>query len=171
MKLRTVGLLLLALLGTGLFGMAFVFSGCGVFAVASIAVVPVGEVAAAPLMMADHKRRVRKERKAGPLPEAEWNAEGIWSRVGDSPPTYLPTGYGRNLPRTSDVGEWIVDARDGKRFFIPRHGTNGIRASVLATEAGKATAWRLKESFEPSISNPGKELKALTVEDLIMGGY
>ena len=56
--------MLLALLGTGLFGMAFDFSGCGVFAVASIAVVPVGEVAAAPLMMADHKRRVRKERKA-----------------------------------------------------------------------------------------------------------
>jgi hypothetical protein len=83
------------------------------------------------------------EHKRGPKPESEWNNLGIWHRVGDTPPTYVPTGYGANQPRTDKDGMWFVDKRDGKRLFVPNHAVGHMDRGVLLGEAKKVTDWEI----------------------------
>jgi hypothetical protein len=83
--------------------------------------------------------RLMAERKAGP-PESVWNSLGIWQRIGDSPPTYIPKGYSRSLPRTEAEGVWFEDQRDGKRIFVPNNPVGGYNAEVLRHEAAKITS-------------------------------
>ena len=86
------------------------------------------------------------ERMAGVPGESEWNRAGVWYRVEDTPPTYLPVGYSSGRPRTEAEGEWLVDERDGKRLFVPHGGTDRIRQPILRAEAAKVTNWE-EEAF------------------------
>ena len=71
-----------------------------------------------------------------PDPESVWNGERTWRRVGETPPTYVPTLYRKS---SMENGEWFVDKRDGKRLFVPTGGVEGIPESVLRAEAWMAT--------------------------------
>ncbi len=88
------------------------------------------------------------EQMGGVPEESEWNDEGIWYRVNDDPPTYLPVGYSRNLPRTEKEGVWLVDEREspGKKLFVPSDGVDGYSAGVLMGEAKRATQWKTVET-------------------------
>ena len=70
-------------------------------------------------------------------PENRWNVCGVWKRVEDNPPTYLPTDCPTSVPRDSSRGQWVTDKRDGKRFFIPAGGTEEFKESVLLCDARK----------------------------------
>jgi hypothetical protein len=85
------------------------------------------------------------DRRKGPLPESQWNRPGLWQRVADTPPTYIPVGYPRSAPRTEKEGTWVVDKRDSKRLFVPNTEVNGIGAGVLMGEAIKVTNWPVRE--------------------------
>ena len=89
------------------------------------------------------------ERMRGPKPESEWNSTGIWYRVEGDPPTYLPVGFSRNLPRTGNEGEGVIDERRSaeKRLFVPYFGANDHSFGVLKGEAKKACQW---SPIEPS---------------------
>jgi hypothetical protein len=82
--------------------------------------------------------------------EAEWNQLHIWQRVGDTPPTYVPKGYGVKQPRTPQEGTLIVDRRDGKRFFVPKGGVPGYSAGVLVGEAKKVTGYKHPSPRSPA---------------------
>jgi hypothetical protein len=75
-------------------------------------------------------------------PEAAWNEAGIWQRVSDKPPTYVPTGYAATRPRGEHDGLWITDRRDGKRFFVPHEPVRGTSPGVLLGEACKITDYQ-----------------------------
>ena len=81
--------------------------------------------------------------------EAEWNRLQIWQRVDDHPPTYVPKGYGATQPRTAREGTWVADKRDGRRFFIPKHGVPGWEAGVLLGEARKLTGYKPQNTKTP----------------------
>jgi hypothetical protein len=90
------------------------------------------------------KKEMARLRQADPLPESEWNRLGDWKKVGNDPPTYIPRGYTADSPRTEKNGDWFVDARDGKRLFVPKQSTPGkysaiISPGVLRGEAAKIT--------------------------------
>ena len=70
-----------------------------------------------------------------PAPESQWNSERTWRKVGENPPTYAPHNF---TGRLGQGGEWMTDDRDGKRFFVPAGGVDGIPESVLRAEAWKA---------------------------------
>lgn len=70
-----------------------------------------------------------------PAPESEWNRERTWKRISDGPPSYVPYNY-EGTP--GEDGEWVTDARDGKRFFIPAEEFDGLSPAVLRAEASKA---------------------------------
>lgn len=72
-------------------------------------------------------------------PEAEWNAVGLWQRVAEQPPTYIPRGYPATAPRDDRSGQWFSDKRDGKQVFAPHSGANGYSGAVLRAEARKVT--------------------------------
>ena len=82
------------------------------------------------------------KRSHGPPPESEWNAMGIWQRVGDNPTTYIPNGYPVSAPRSSETGIWMEDKRDGKRLFVPNEKVGEFGAGVLMGEARKVTRWQ-----------------------------
>ena len=126
------------LAGMGCLVLALVFSNCGV------AVLPV----TVPFTVVSRKVEEGIERRKGPIPESEWNQFGIWYRVSDHPLTYLPKGYGRNLPRTEQAGTWVIDERDGKRLFVPKGGVDGAPSRVLLAEAKKATNWEVRQSLK-----------------------
>ena len=71
--------------------------------------------------------------------ERVWNDAGVWVRVADSPKTYLPAGYDPQAPRTDAAGDWVIDEKDGKRFFIPKRGANGYSRDILFAEAWSIT--------------------------------
>jgi len=77
----------------------------------------------------------------GKKPEDDWNSLRIWHQVANQPPTYVPTGYGADRPRTEHDGTWFTDQRDGKRLFVPKQGVRGWEPGVLAGEAKKATGY------------------------------
>jgi hypothetical protein len=129
---RSVTLGFLGLLGFGCGGLAIVFCGCG------IPMVTVGM----PIAVVAKKVEEGIEHHKGPIPESEWNKLGLWYRISDQPPTYLPKGFGRNQARNDQTGTWFLDARDGKRFFVPHAGANGLSSAIWAAEARKATEWR-----------------------------
>jgi hypothetical protein len=79
-------------------------------------------------------------------PEAAWNEAGLWQRVADKPPTYVPTGYGVNRPRGERDGVWITDRRDGKKFFVPGEPVRGTSPGVLLGEACKITDFQVPRS-------------------------
>lgn len=83
----------------------------------------------------------REERKQGIPPESKWNFNQIWQRVESQPPTYIPKGYPRDLPRTESQGQWFVDQRDGKRLFVPVTRVGIYEPSILRAEATKITNW------------------------------
>jgi hypothetical protein len=87
--------------------------------------------------------RVMSERRAGPVPESEWNRLEIWQKISDSPPTYIPKDYSRSLPRTESEGVWFVDKRDGKRLFAPNQTVGSYKPGVLRGEAAKITKWKI----------------------------
>ena len=70
-----------------------------------------------------------------------WNSLHVWHQVATQPPTYLPTGYGADQPRTEDAGTWFTDSRDGKRLFVPKQAVRGLQPGVLTVEAKKATGF------------------------------
>jgi len=49
----------------------------------------------------------------------------------------IPAGYPPGAPRTAAHGQWIDDARDGKRFFVPHGGAGGYSQDLLRNEAIK----------------------------------
>lgn len=77
----------------------------------------------------------------GKKPYADWNSFHLWHQVATQPPTYVPTGYGADRPRTDRDGTWFTDHRDGKRLFVPRQAVRGYEPGVLAGEAKKATGY------------------------------
>ena len=84
------------------------------------------------------------ERRAGVPLESEWNAVGLWQRVGNDPATYIPKGYPAASPRGSNDGAWFDDKRDGKRLFVPNAGVEGVPCNALQGEARKVTNWRIR---------------------------
>lgn len=70
-----------------------------------------------------------------PSPESEWNRERTWKKIGETPPSYVPYLY-EGTPGAD--GEWLIDERDGKRFFIPKEELDGLSPTVLRAEAYKA---------------------------------
>lgn len=90
------------------------------------------------VVLSDYLSSVR-DRHKGPAPESEWNAPGIWRRVADTPPTYIPKGYPLTAPRDDAHGVWLVDARDGKRVFAPKIKVGSTEPGVLLGEARKVT--------------------------------
>lgn len=84
----------------------------------------------------------RAERKAGPQPESEWNKNRLWRRIANAPATYIPRAYPESASRGNGAGKWIVDARDGKRLFVPRSAVGGLSPGVLEGEALNATNWQ-----------------------------
>ncbi|HWB04182.1 MAG TPA: hypothetical protein VG796_14235 [Verrucomicrobiales bacterium] len=65
-----------------------------------------------------------------------WNSSGFWRRVSDNPPSWVPRGLPLRMP-SSKSGEWIVDGRDGWRFFVPAKGVGGLSAEAIRAEALK----------------------------------
>ncbi|MGI9244405.1 MAG: hypothetical protein ACR2RV_26635 [Verrucomicrobiales bacterium] len=96
--------------------------------------------------------RASKERRAGPLPESEWNRHGLWQRVAEDPAIYIVAGYGVDSPRTADAGNWFEDERDGKRVFVPLESVGEYPPSVLRGEATKVTNWQT--SYKKAWSDP-----------------
>jgi hypothetical protein len=92
------------------------------------------------------------ERSRGPLPESRWNELGIWRRVADQPPTYIPKGYSISAPRTEKDGQWFDDKRDGKRLFVPNTEVNVYASGVLQGEARKITNWQTQVH---AVTEPG----------------
>ena len=89
--------------------------------------------------------RAKNERKRGPLPESTWNKDGGWKKIGSQPPTFIPSGYSRNSPRTDEEGQWFVDVRkeaDGKRLFVPNYTEGPGSSTILAVEANEIVNWR-----------------------------
>lgn len=80
---------------------------------------------------------------------ADWNQLKIWRQVGVNPPTYVPTGYGADQPRTERDGTWFTDQRDGKRLFVPNQATRGMEHGVLLGEAKKVTGHDNKPRLSP----------------------
>jgi hypothetical protein len=70
---------------------------------------------------------------------SDWNKLGWWHRVATDPPTYVPTGYAANRPRTAQDGRWFIDRRDGKRVFVPNTEVGGRSPQLLEGEARKVT--------------------------------
>jgi hypothetical protein len=79
------------------------------------------------------------KRRSPPLPESEWNALGVWQRVADEPPTYIPKGYPITAPRGVEQGTWLVDQRDGKQLFVPRTKVRELEPGLMLGEARKIT--------------------------------
>lgn len=96
------------------------------------------------------------ERKAGPVPESEWNEHGLWQKVADEPAVYIAAGYPSDSPRTEEVGDWFVDERDGKRLFVPDEAVGKCSPGILRGEATKITNWQLsyKKAFTDPSSTP-----------------
>jgi len=76
-----------------------------------------------------------------PKPDADWNSQRLWQQVATPPPTYVPTGYAANRPRSDRDGTWFTDPRDGKRLFVPKDGVPGLAPGVLEGEAKKAIGY------------------------------
>lgn len=68
-----------------------------------------------------------------------WDPIGIWYRVSDDPPTYLPKGTPASTPLDAAHGTLFVDAVDGWRFFVPQGGGAGYSEGTLLGEADKIT--------------------------------
>lgn len=77
-------------------------------------------------------------------PDADWNSLHLWHQVATQPPTYVPTGYGPDRPRTDRDGTWFTDQRNGKRLFVPKQAVRGWEPGVLAGEAKKVTGYDSK---------------------------
>ena len=139
---RVVGITLFFSTGAASLLLAVVFANCaipGLLVDTTVGPV-VGAVAAS------------AERSRPPEPESKWNDLGIWYRVSDDPPTYLPKGYGRHQPRGDSDGTWVVDARDGKRLFVPKGGVGDLPEDTLLTDARLATNWRSQYPKPPKIT-------------------
>ena len=74
------------------------------------------------------------ERIHGPRKPAYLDG-GVWQKHSDQPLIFKPTGYPGRV--NSDLGEFIFDQRDGKRFFVPATAVNGYNSSVLRADAIK----------------------------------
>lgn len=79
-------------------------------------------------------------RHSSPMPESEWNALGLWTKVQSIPPTYIPKGFTTRAPMNGPQGRWFVDARDGKRLFTPSNLHLAYSPSIWESEARKITA-------------------------------
>jgi hypothetical protein len=89
--------------------------------------------------------RAANDRRGRPEPESVWNRHGFWQRVGNEPPSYIPSGYAKSAPRTDKHGIWVVDKRDGKRLFVPNTPVDGKSPGVWKGEAAKVTHWPVRE--------------------------
>ena len=65
------------------------------------------------------------------------NAE-LWRKVSDKPLTYVPRDWPKR-EATEGRGEWVADARDGTRYFVPRGECGGRTSGVWRGEAMKST--------------------------------
>lgn len=61
----------------------------------------------------------------GPKLDPDWNIQRLWQQVATPPPTYVPTDYAANRPRTERDGTWFTDSLDGKRLFVPKQSVRG----------------------------------------------
>lgn len=82
------------------------------------------------------------ERRQGPRPEYQWNAMGTWRKISQNPATYIPRDYPISAPRGKSNGTWMVDARDGKRLFVPHEKAGDYDSAVLMGDAKKITNWQ-----------------------------
>lgn len=82
------------------------------------------------------------EKKQGPRPESQWNQLGIWRKISNNPATYIPRDYPVSAPRGNSHGTWVVDARDGKRLFVPHENAGDYDSAVLMGDAKKITNWQ-----------------------------
>lgn len=149
MRGRATVSVVLCSIGIGCLGLAVAYSGCG------LVTIPVGLAADQGAMAVGNTY----DKMRDPPPESEWNVVGVWNRVSDSPPTYLPRGFSRHRSRNEKTGVWVTDERDGKRLFVPHQGADGISHAVLMADARKATEWKKRE--------PQFEVEPL---DIITGG-
>lgn len=85
------------------------------------------------------------EHRQGPRPESEWNRLGIWRKIANSPATYIPRDYPISAPRGKADGSWVVDARDGKRLFVPNKKVGDYESAVLSADAKKITNWQSRQ--------------------------
>lgn len=69
----------------------------------------------------------------------DWDPVGIWYRVSNNPPTYLPKGTPASTPLDAANGTLFVDAVDGWRFFVPKGGGAGYSELTLRGQADKIT--------------------------------
>jgi hypothetical protein len=69
---------------------------------------------------------------------SEWDEVGIWKKLPGSETDYVPRGF-HGTPKAAPAGEWVHDAQDGTRFYVPAEGTREFSAGVLRVEARKAT--------------------------------
>jgi hypothetical protein len=81
--------------------------------------------------------RARNERKRGPMPESEWNYLGMWKKINNQPPTFIPKQHPETAPRTPENGQWFIDHRDGKRLYVPNYvkGPLSSQSSLLKQPA------------------------------------
>ena len=83
-------------------------------------------------------------RKAS-LDESRWNAERIWKHHQGDPKLFVPASY--RGPVGAQAGGFVEDERDGKRFFIPKGGTDDYPESVLRNDAYKSSGKRPKAAI------------------------
>jgi hypothetical protein len=79
-SIRGVSLWFLLTSGTGCLALALVFGNCGII------MAPALPVVAAAAMATDGISQSVEYAK-GPIPETQWNHDGLWRRVSDNPPT------------------------------------------------------------------------------------
>lgn len=68
-----------------------------------------------------------------------WNQDGFWTKVSDDPPSWIPSGLPRKMP-SKRSGQWIVDARDGWRFFVPSKGSGKFSTEYIRIQAYNAAS-------------------------------
>lgn len=66
-----------------------------------------------------------------------WNERGLWRRIQENPPSFVPRDMASSVPAETSQGTWHVDALDGWRFFVPHGGTTLYSEGVLHGEAKK----------------------------------
>ncbi|HEX2747960.1 MAG TPA: hypothetical protein VHM91_08180 [Verrucomicrobiales bacterium] len=68
-----------------------------------------------------------------------WNQDGFWTKVSDDPPSWIPSGLPLKMP-SKRSGRWIVDARDGWRFFVPSKGSGKFSTEYIRIQAYNAAS-------------------------------
>jgi len=74
-----------------------------------------------------------------------WENAEQWRSVSDDPPTFVPVGWLTYPKPSTGEGEWMVDTKDGTRFFVPRKKFRGLNQQQWRTEAKKGINFNTEE--------------------------